>query len=82
MEHEATQADEATEATTDAGTTGDSELAAAVDAQAMESSGADALAAPEVPDDANETIARAVEHLQSVDLDEERESAENLTKRL
>jgi hypothetical protein len=85
MEDEVMQADEVGDATTDdsAGApAADTEIAAAVDAQAAQSSGADAEQAPEVPDDASATIARAVEHLESVDLDEERESAEALTKRL
>jgi hypothetical protein len=82
MEDEVTQADEGTETSADAAPAGDSDMAAAVDAQAMQSSGADAEAAPEVPDDASETIAAAAAHLETVDMDQEREAAERLTKRL
>lgn len=82
MEDEVTQADEATEATEPTADAGDSDIAAAVDAQAMQSSGADAETAPEVPDDASETIARAAAHLETVDMDAQRDAAEALTKRL
>ena len=53
----------------------DAELADAVDEQAAASSGTAAEAAPEVPDDASSTIARAQEHIDNLDMDEERAAA-------
>ncbi len=53
----------------------DSEIAAAVDRQAAASSGADALRAPEVPHDASAAIARAEEHIASLNMDKERAAA-------
>ena len=53
----------------------DSGIADAVDEQAAASSGAAAEAAPEVPDDAGSTIKRAQEHIDNLDMDEEREAA-------
>jgi hypothetical protein len=53
----------------------DSGIADSVDEQAAASSGADAEAAPEVPDDASSTIKRAQEHIDNLDMDEEREAA-------
>lgn len=57
------------------GERGDAALAAAVDEQAAASSGAAAEAAPEVPDDASATIAAAQEHIDNLNMDEEREAA-------
>ncbi len=57
------------------GGSGDSELAATVDQQAAASDGAAAEAAPEVPDDAGDKIARAQEHINKLDMDEERAAA-------
>ena len=79
------EADEAVELTTEEptadaeGASEDSQLAAAVDAQAADSSGAAAEKAPEVPDDARDRIARAQEHLADVDLDADRKAADRLT---
>jgi hypothetical protein len=86
------QTDEAVEPTaedtTAEDTTADAEgsaPAAAVDPadqQGADSSGAIAAeSAPEVPDDARETIARAQEHINSLNMDEEREAAERTIKR-
>lgn len=58
-----------------AGESGDSDLAAAVDQQAAASDGTAAAAAPEVPDDASATIAAAQEHIDNLNMDEEREAA-------
>jgi hypothetical protein len=55
--------------------TGDDELAAAVDDQAAASDGSAAVSAPEVPDDASEKIARAQEHIDNLNMDEERAAA-------
>jgi hypothetical protein len=62
----------AEDATDDAG---DENIAAAVDQQAAESSGAAAESAPEVPDDASAKIAAAQEHIDNLNMDEEREAA-------
>lgn len=85
------QTDEAVEPTAEDETATDTEGAAAtetaavidpVDQQGADSSGAvAAVAAPEVPDDALDTIARAQEHINSLDMDEEREAAERTIKR-
>lgn len=56
----------------------DAELAAAVDEQAAASSGTAAEAAPEVPDDASATIAAAQQHINSLDMDEERAAAKRV----
>jgi hypothetical protein len=61
---EATEADSA-----------DSEVAAAVDQQAAESPGTAAEQEPEVPDDASAKIAAAQEHIDNLNMDEEREAA-------
>jgi hypothetical protein len=74
MQEEQDQA-EATEEPTAAGEAGDSAIADAVDEQAATSSGTAAEAAPEVPDDASDTIARAQEHIENLNMDEEREAA-------
>jgi hypothetical protein len=53
-----------------------------VDQQGADSSGAVAAeAAPEVPDDARATIARAQEHINNLDMDKQREAAERTIKR-
>ena len=57
------------------GDTGDSEIAAAVDEQAAQSSGTAAEAEPEVPDDASAKIQAAQEHIDNLNMDEEREAA-------
>lgn len=86
------QTDEATEPTAEdtgaAETEGaaDAEGAAApidpVDQQGADASGAVAAeSAPEVPDDARSTIARAQEHIDNLDMDAEREAAERTIKR-
>jgi hypothetical protein len=53
----------------------DSEVADAVDQQAAESSGTAAEQEPEVPDDASAKIAAAQEHIDNLNMDEEREAA-------
>ena len=53
----------------------DTEAAAAVDQQAAESSGTAAEQEPEVPDDASQKIAAAQEHIDNLNMDEEREAA-------
>jgi hypothetical protein len=81
MQDEQVDQPEAAEDETTAGAAGadadgaDSQVAAAVDEQAAESSGAAAEQEPEVPDDASATIARAQEHIENLDMDEEREAA-------
>ena len=60
-----------------------SDDAAAVDAQASPGgAGETVLRQPEVPDDANDTIAAAQEHINSLNMDEEREAAERAQKQL
>ncbi|MDP2710520.1 MAG: hypothetical protein Q8O56_04820 [Solirubrobacteraceae bacterium] len=78
------QTDEAVEPTTEteAAANEDVALADAVDQQAAESSGVAAEQAPEVPDDARDTIARAQEHLSNLNMDAERDAAEKAQKRL
>lgn len=84
------QTDEAVEPTAEDETATETEGAATETAavidptaqQGADSSGAvAAVAAPEVPDDALDTIARAQEHINSLDMDEEREAAERTIKR-
>jgi hypothetical protein len=53
----------------------DSGVADAVDQQAAASDGTAAEAAPEVPDDASDTIARAQEHIDNLNMEEERAAA-------
>jgi len=53
----------------------DTDVAAAVDQQAAESSGTAAEQEPEVPDDSTEKIAAAQEHIDRLNMDEEREAA-------
>ena len=54
---------------------GDEQFAAAVDQQAAESSGTAAEGAPEVPDDASRKIAAAQEHIDNLNMDQQREAA-------
>lgn len=80
---EAVETDEATEASAE-DTSADAPAAVIdpAEQQGADSSGAvAAVAAPEVPDDALDTIARAQEHLNSLNMDEEREAAERTIKR-
>jgi hypothetical protein len=65
-------ADAGEEPTADAG---DDDLAATVDEQAATSDGSAAEAAPEVPDDASAKIKAAQEHIDSLDMDQERAAA-------
>ncbi|MDP1849207.1 MAG: hypothetical protein Q8K79_15560 [Solirubrobacteraceae bacterium] len=59
------------------------DAAAAVDAQASPGgAGETVLKQPEVPDDANDTIAAAQEHINSLNMDREREAAERAQKQL
>lgn len=78
------QTDEAVEPTaeTEAIASEDVAVADAVDEQAAASSGADAEQAPEVPDDARDTIARAQEHLSNLNMEAERDAAERAQKQL
>lgn len=66
------QAEATEEPTPEAADTG---IVDAVDEQAAASTGAAAEAEPEVPDDASSTIARAQEHIDSLNMDEERAAA-------
>ena len=82
QEHQLDQQAEHADPTADAATAGaegiapeDADIAAAVDEQAATSSGGAAAAAPEVPDDASDAIARAQEHIENLDMDEERAAA-------
>ncbi|HWC26026.1 MAG TPA: hypothetical protein VG474_05520 [Solirubrobacteraceae bacterium] len=58
---------------------GDSEMASAVDEQAAQSSGTSAESEPEVPDDARETIERAQQHIDNLNMDQEREASKRAT---
>jgi hypothetical protein len=60
----------------------ESAVADAVDQQAAASDGTAAEAEPEVPDDASQTIAAAQQHLSSLNMDEERQAAEQAQKKL
>lgn len=51
------------------------QFAAAVDQQAQESSGTAAEAEPEVPDDASRKIQEAQEHIDRLNMDEQRSQA-------
>jgi hypothetical protein len=78
MQDEQVEEPEAAEDETTAGAeadSADSDVAAAVDEQAGASSGSAAEAEPEVPSDAGDTIARAQEHIDNLNMDEEREAA-------
>ncbi len=88
QDEEVEQSDEAVEPTaedtsseTETEGAGDDEgMANAVDMQAAESSGSTALKEPEVPDDAQDKIAAAQEHINKLDMDAEREAAERAQK--
>ncbi len=71
QEHDADQA-EGTESTDEAVDTG---VVDAVDQQAAASDGSAAAGEPEVPDDASAKIAAAQEHINKLDMDEERAAA-------
>jgi hypothetical protein len=76
QEEEAEASEEPTAGAEDSGAdSGDSDIAAAVDEQAAQSSGAGAAGEPEVPDDASAKIAAAQEHIDKLNMDEEREAA-------
>ena len=61
----------------------DAEAANAVDMQASPGgAGETVLKQPEVPDDANDKIAAAQEHINSLNMDEERDAAERAAKQL
>jgi len=82
---EATSADDTSAEDTGADTEGagaDDDVASAVDQQAAQSDGTAAEAEPEVPDDASAKIAAAQEHINKLNMDEEREAAEKAQKRL
>ena len=76
QEEQPDQQDEATEEpTAGAEDSGDSDVASAVDEQAAQSSGTAAEGEPEVPDDASAKIKAAQEHIENLNMDEEREAA-------
>jgi hypothetical protein len=76
MQDEQVEQPEATDDETTAGAdAADTELAADVDEQAAASSGTAAEAEPEVPSDASDTIARAQEHIDNLNMEEERAAA-------
>ena len=78
---EPTAEDTSSETETETEGAGDDEgMANAVDMQAAESSGSTALKEPEVPDDAQDKIAAAQEHINKLDMDAEREAAERAQK--
>ena len=58
----------------------EADTAAAVDMSASQSAGSTVLAAPEVPDDANDKIAAAQQHINNLNMDAEREAAERAAK--
>ena len=58
----------------------EADTAAAVDMSAAQSAGSTVLAAPEVPDDANDKIAAAQQHINNLNMDAEREAAERAAK--
>lgn len=82
------QSDEAAEPTAEDATTEteteatgeDSAVASAVDQQAAESSGTSAEDEPEVPDDASQTIAAAQQHIDKLNMDDQRQAAERAQK--
>jgi hypothetical protein len=76
QEEQVDQQDEATEEpAAGAEDAGADEVAAAVDEQAAQSSGSAAEGEPEVPDDASAKIKAAQEHIDNLNMDEEREAA-------
>lgn len=61
----------------------DAETADAVDSQASPGgAGETVLRQPEVPDDANDKIAAAQEHINNLNMDKEREAAERAQKQM
>lgn len=61
----------------------DAETASAVDTQASPGgAGETVLRQPEVPDDANDKIAAAQEHINSLNMDQERKAAERAQKQM
>lgn len=81
VEPTAEDATEDTEASADDSISAeDSDAAAGVDMSASQSAGSTVLAAPEVPDDSNAKIAAAQEHINSLNMDAEREAAERAAK--
>ncbi len=95
QDDEVEQTDEAGEPTAE-DTTADTEGAAdddaagsdatanadAMDQQAATSDGTAAEEEPEVPDDAGDTITAAQEHINSLDMDQQRNAAEQAQKKL
>jgi hypothetical protein len=76
QEEQAEASEEPTAAAEDSGAdSGDNDVAAAVDEQAAQSSGSAAEGEPEVPDDASAKIKAAQEHIDNLNMDEEREAA-------
>jgi hypothetical protein len=75
------QAEPTAEETEDTGAA--SRDAAAIDAQASPGDAGEAvLREPEVPDDANDTIAAAQQHINKLNMDQEREAAKRAQKQL
>ena len=67
------------DATPGEGTDADAQqVAEAVDQQAQESSGTAAEAEPEVPDDASQKIREAQEHIDRLNMDEQRSQAKRV----
>jgi hypothetical protein len=90
QDDEVEQTDEAGEPTAE-DTTADTEGAAdddaaanadAMDQQAATSEGTAAEEEPEVPDDSSDTIKAAQEHINTLDMDQERNAAEKAQKQL
>ena len=78
QDEQSEQTDEGVEPTAE-----DAETADAVDAQAAEGgAGETVLREPEVPDDSNDTIAAAQDHINNLNMDQEREAAEKAQKQL
>jgi len=77
---EAISDDSAAEGADDSISAEDSDAAAGVDMSAAQSAGSTVLSAPEVPDDSNDKIAAAQEHINSLNMDAEREGAERAAK--
>ena len=76
-------AEETEGADTEAAASDDAEAAEAVDMQATQGgAGETVLKQPEVPDDANDTIAAAQQHIDNLNMDKEREAAERAQKSL
>ena len=78
QDEQSEQTDEGVEPTAE-----EAETAEAVDSQASPGGAGDSvLRQPEVPDDANDTIAAAQEHINKLNMDQEREAAERAQKQL